>query len=101
MSDDEEYEDDGKQRYWLLFVDDSVAYDEPLSSAQVMADWAHEVAAGDPGAKVEIRQCSRDDLDLAGEPWSTDGIGWDEYEDEDEDDGDGDPVVPDPLAAWS
>lgn len=64
-----------RQRYWLVWVDDTPVFPEsPLNEEQAAQRYLHEVAE-DPDAVVEIKQCTREDLEWAG---VEDGIGRDE-----------------------
>jgi hypothetical protein len=70
-----------KQRYWLVWVDDTpVNVDEPLMADAVGKAFVRETE-DDPDALIEVKMCTRADLDWA---HITDGIGADELDDEDE-----------------
>ncbi len=75
-----------RTRYWLISVDDTpVGVDTPLRADQVAAAFTREVNE-DPTALVEVKACTREDLDWAGGIYA-DGIGSDELAEEDDVDG--------------
>jgi len=54
------------QRYWLVWEDDTpVVPQRPMSMEAVITEF-RELVTQDPEVKVEIRQCSQDELDWAG-----------------------------------
>jgi hypothetical protein len=76
-----------RARYWLIWVDDTpVGVDTPRRADQVGDAFLRETN-DDPTALVEVKQCTREDLDWAGGIYAG-GIGSDELDDE-EDDSDG------------
>jgi hypothetical protein len=78
---------DERSRYWLIWEDDTPEFVEKPLTAKEAATRFIEVAERDPSALVEVKQCTREDLDWAGGHYA-DGIGSDEMDDLDDDEGD-------------
>lgn len=54
-------------RYWLVWVGDTpVNPQEPLGHEDAMAEFLNQVELGEDDEKVEIRQCSAEELEWAG-----------------------------------
>jgi hypothetical protein len=68
-------------RYWLIWVDDTpIDMDNPLLAEEVDDAFRIEVDR-DPTALVEVKQCTREDLNWA---HIDDGIGADEMDEDEE-----------------
>ena len=79
----------GKQRYWLVWEDDTPVWPEKPLTAGEVADAFQRRVEDDPYTLVEVKMCTREDLDWA---HVTDGIALEELDDE-EDDSDNEPDV--------
>ena len=71
--------EDKRQRYWLVFVDDTIHSDLPMTASVAVMDFLRTIEMYDLHTKVELIQCTREALDWSG---ITDGIGVDELDDE-------------------
>jgi hypothetical protein len=76
-----------RTRYWLIWIDDTpVGVHQPLTAKELGDQFLLEAGA-DPTALIEVKMCTREDLDWAGGHYA-DGVGADELDQLDDDDPD-------------
>jgi hypothetical protein len=67
-----------KQRYWLIWEDDTPVWPEKPLTADEVGEAFRRRVEDDPIALVEVKMCTREDLDWA---HVTDGIAEEELDD--------------------